>query len=75
MNTSIAPIVHQYSPSQDNTEQNSGARGEQVSGKANPEQAHLFNTDREHSQLAKKVFKTSKKIEGPSDDAKMVMKT
>ena len=75
MNTSIAPIVHQYSPSQDNTEQNSGARGEQVTGKANPEQSHLFNADRSHSQLAKKVFKLSKKLDGPSRDAQMVMKT
>lgn len=75
MNQTITPVVHQYSPSQDNTEQNSGARGEQVTGKANPEQAHLFNTDRYHSQLAKKIFKVAKGLKGPSKDALMVMKT
>ncbi len=60
VNENIAPLVHQYSASQNNTEQNSNARGEQIGQNVNTEiDAKL---DKEHASLAKKVFKKAKKL-------------
>lgn len=54
----IAPYVHAYSTSQNNTEQNSGARGEQISVIVN---RHLPATlDKKHAHLAKGVIKKAK---------------
>lgn len=75
MNTEVTDVVHQFSTSQDNTEQNSGARGEQVEGKANPEQAILYDVGRSHSLLAKNVFTESKKLTTPSEYAETLTKT
>ncbi|MBS4166787.1 Uncharacterized protein NEOC65_001881 [Neochlamydia sp. AcF65] len=50
----ISPLIHQYSVSQNNTEKNSGARGEQISPLLNP---HLHaKIDKKHAYLAKNVI-------------------
>lgn len=70
INKFIAPLIHQYSVSQNNTEQNSNARGKQI-GKA-------VNTllpaaiDDLHGKLAKEVFIYAKKLT-PSDFVKNLL--
>lgn len=60
----IAPLVHQYSASQQNTEQNSGARGEQIGAAVNRnlgENGDLAKIDKAHASLAKQIFKKAEK--------------
>jgi gas vesicle protein len=55
----ISPLIHQYSVSQNNTEKNSGARGEQISPLLNP---HLHaKIDKKHAYLAKNVINKARK--------------
>ena len=60
INKNISPFVHQYSASQGNTEQNSGARGKKISAEVFP---HLpVKSEKKHAKLAKEIFK-GKKLE------------
>lgn len=70
INIWISPLVHQYSASQNNTEHNSGARGEQISSVIN---SHLpARMGRKHAQMAKRVVLKAKKIP-PSENLKRIL--
>lgn len=66
----IAMAVHQFSASQNNTEENSGARGLQIGAKVN--EGIPATRGKLHAGLAKQVFKKASKME-PSDQAKRVL--
>ncbi|MBS4168212.1 hypothetical protein [Parachlamydia sp. AcF125] len=63
-----ATAIHQYSASQNNTEQNSNARGEQIGAKINP--GIPAKIGKLHAVLAKQIFKKAKKLK-PSEEARL----
>ncbi len=60
VDTKIAPLVHQYSASQNNAEQNTGGRGEQIGPKVNPNLPAKI--EKKHAALVKKLFKKAEKL-------------
>lgn len=60
----IAPLVHQYSVSQNNSEQNTGARGLQISTITN--QNLQAKIDKKNASLAKNIMSKAKKL-NPSE--------
>ena len=71
INKSIAPLIHQYSVSQNNTEQNSNARGKQIGKAVNT--LLPASIDDLHGKLAKEVFVHAKNL-APSDFVKDLVK-
>lgn len=66
----LVGIVHQFSASQNTTEQNSNARGEMVSSEINPE--FTAKLDKLQASLAKRVIKQAGKLK-PSEEALTAM--
>lgn len=60
VDTQIAPLVHQYSASQDNAEQNLGVPGSKIDAQINPGSAKV---EGKHAYLAKTIFKRAKTLE------------
>jgi hypothetical protein len=61
LNSRVAPVVHRYSASQNNTEYNSGARGLQISPKLNKDFAEEARLEKKSAKTAKGIYNAVKK--------------